>query len=161
MRAAPPRTTSPRADRGYEPGERPAPRALGAPTGSGPSAEDVRTFEEVNRVRRERGLAQFRWNDRLFRAAYDHSLEQHAYGYMGHGSPTPGRDDLGDRVRLAGFVGSTWAEVVAWGYEGPASVVDGWMRSRGHRKILTDPTLREAAFARVGDYFTGNFGNPR
>jgi uncharacterized protein YkwD len=47
------------------------------------------------------------------------------------------------------------------GYDGPRSVVAGWMNSRGHRKILMDPGLEEAAFSRVGAWFTGNFASPR
>ena len=149
-----------------------APRAAAASPGSrapspsptagpAPTVEDRATFDEVNRVRVGRGLRPFRWNDRLFRAAYDHSAEQARHGYMGHGSPDPARDALIDRMRQAGCPqAGQWAEVVAWGYEGPASVTLGWMNSAGHRKILTDPTLEEAAFSRVGDYFTGNFSAP-
>lgn len=133
-----------------------------SPAGESPTVEDRRTFDEANRMRAEHGLAPFRWSDPLFRAARDHSAEQARYGYMGHGSPDPARDDLADRLRFAdcGRL-RAWAEVVAYGYEGPASVVDGWMNSRGHRKILLDPNLEEAGFARVGDYFTGNFATGR
>lgn len=113
-------------------------------------------------MRAARGLAPFRWSDDLFRAARDHSAEQARHGYMGHGSPDPSRDDLADRLRLADCGAlRAWAEVVAFGYEGPMSVVDGWMNSKGHRKILLDPKLEEAGFARVGDYFTGNFATRR
>jgi uncharacterized protein YkwD len=113
-------------------------------------------------MRAEHGLTPFRWNDRLFRAAHDHSAEQHRHGYMGHGSPDPARDELEDRLRFADCGPlRTWAEVVGWGYAGPASVVNGWMNSRGHRKILLDPDLTDAGFARVGDSFTGNFATPR
>jgi uncharacterized protein YkwD len=81
---------------------------------------------------------------------------------MGHGSPDPRRDDLADRLRLASYgPARQWAEVVAMGYDGPRSVIVGWMNSRGHRKILMDAGLEEAAFSRVGAYFTGNFGSPR
>ncbi len=135
-----------------------APRVSSGPT---PTVEDRATFDEVNRVRVGRGLRPFRWNDRLFRAAYDHSAEQARHGYMGHGSPDPARDALVDRLRQADCAPARqWAEVVAWGYEGPASVTLGWMNSAGHRKILVDPSLEEAGFARVGDYFTGNFAAP-
>jgi uncharacterized protein YkwD len=156
--AAPPAERAPAA-------ERPAPRAPEGGAASGaeptPTVEDRRTFDEVNRVRAEWGLPPFRWNDRLFRAAYDHSREQRDHGYMGHGSPDPARDDLADRLRFANCGRlSTWAEVVAWNYDGPLSVVYGWMHSAGHRKILTDPTLTDAAFSRVGQYFTGNFATP-
>lgn len=144
-----------------QPEEGRAPVARVAAKAGEPTEEDRRTFDLVNEMRRGRGLRPFRWNDRLFRAAYDHSAEQARYGYMGHGSPDPSRDDLADRLRLASYgQARQWAEVVAWGYEGPASVVQGWMDSRGHRKILTDPNLEEAAFSRVGSYFTGDFGSP-
>jgi uncharacterized protein YkwD len=97
----------------------------------------------------------------LYAAARAHSEEQERFDYMGHGSPDPARDDLADRLRIAGYgPARAWAEVVARGYDGPVSVMNGWMNSRGHRKILTDPGLVEAAFARVGRSFTGNFGTP-
>ena len=124
-------------------------------------ADDRRMFAEANDVRRRLGLRPFRWHPRLHRAAREHSEEQVRHGYMGHGSPDPARDDLADRLRLAGYgPASSWAEIVAKGYDGPRSVTVGWMNSRGHRKILTDPALEEAGFARVGDAFTGNFGTP-
>jgi uncharacterized protein YkwD len=65
-------------------------------------------------------------------------------------------------VRVAGYgPARQWAEIVAWGYEGPQSVVLGWMNSKGHRAILLDGGLEEGAFSRVGDYFTGNFASSR
>ncbi|MFO0931562.1 MAG: CAP domain-containing protein [Planctomycetota bacterium] len=145
----------------------PAPRSappVAAPADRPPAdvaLEDRRTFDEANRVRVQWGLRPFRWNDRLYAAAKAHSEEQERFDYMGHGSPDPARDDLADRLRIAGYgPASGWAEVVARGYEGPVSVMNGWMNSKGHRKILTDPRLEEAAFARVGSSFTGNFGTP-
>jgi len=160
---------SPRRGLPRSPPPRPAPPgAVAPPASSSPAppldvvAEDRRTFEEANRVRVAWGLRPFRWSDRLYVAAKAHSDEQERFDYMGHGSPNPARDDLADRLRIAGYgPASGWAEVVARGYAGPASVMNGWMNSRGHRKILTDPRLEEAAFARVGTSFTGNFATPR
>jgi uncharacterized protein YkwD len=132
-----------------------------APSGRIPD-EDRRIFEEANRVRVAAGLRPFRWCDALHRAAREHSDEQRRHGYMGHGSPDPRRDDLADRLRLAEYgPARQWAEVVAVGYDGPRSVVRGWMDSRGHRKILMDPGLQDAGFSRVGSYYTGNFATPR
>jgi len=126
------------------------------------SAEDRAMFDEANGMRAQYGLRALKWNDRLYRAARDHSAEQDRYHYMGHGSPDPARDDLGDRVRIAGYgQARQWAEIVAWGYEGPKSVILGWMNSKGHRAILLDGGLEEGAFSRVGDYFTGDFASPR
>jgi uncharacterized protein YkwD len=149
-RAAPPATLAPPAATRVAP---PAPA-------SAASADDRATFEEVNRIRRARGLRPFRWNDRIHAAARDHSADQRRCGHMSHGSPDPRREDLKDRMRLAGWQGRQWAEVVAWGYKTPPAVVDGWMNSSGHRKILLDPALEEAGFARDGDYWTGDFGTP-
>lgn len=144
------------------PAPAPAPTPQGEPwTFESIPSEDRRTFEAANEVRRERRLPLFRWNARLYAAALAHSDDQERQGYMGHRSPDPRRRELADRLRLAGYTGAqSWAEVVAKGYTGPESVMHGWMTSRGHRKILVDPTLQEAAFARVGRSFTGNFGTP-
>jgi hypothetical protein len=115
----------------------------------------------VNQIRRSRGLRSLTWNGQLHTAAYEHSQEQQTHGYMGHGSPDPARDQLGERIQLAGYDGSAWAEVVAWGYRDVNGVVQGWMDSPPHRKILIDPELTQAAFSRAGLYWTGNFGTPR
>ena len=139
----------------------PRPRAPAGHTDLGqPAAEDQAMFDEVNRIRASRGLRSFRWSATLYLAACEHSAEQNRFGYMGHGSPDPRRDDLGDRVRQAGYSARGWAEVVTWGYRGPADVVEGWMNSSGHRHILLDADLVDAGFSRVGDYFTGDFGTP-
>jgi uncharacterized protein YkwD len=129
-------------------------------TSCGATAEDLDALDAVNRIREARGLRPFRWDDRLYVAARDHSAEQRLHRYMGHGSPDAARDDLGDRVRLAGYRGSAWAEVVAMGYPDVPAVVDAWMRSPSHREILLDPRLEEAGFSRDGAYWTGNFGAP-
>lgn len=63
-------------------------------------------------------------------------------------------------MKLAGYHGKAFAEVVAHGYKNVAGVVRGWMNSPGHREILLDASLQEAAFSRLGDYWTGNFGTP-
>jgi uncharacterized protein YkwD len=115
-------------------------------------------LDAVNRERVARGLRALRWNERLHRAAYEHSAEQDRYGYLGHGSPDPARDDLRARERMAGYEPRKWAEVVGWNYEGAEHVCEGWMDSRGHRAILLDPSLVDAGVARVGTYYTGDFG---
>jgi len=80
---------------------------------------------------------------------------------MGHQSPDPARRTLVQRMHLAGYQGQMYGEVVAWGYDDAQSVVEGWMNSREHRAILIDGEMTEAAFSRVGQYWTGNFGTPR
>lgn len=138
-----------------------APRAQERFAPSGPTAEDVQVLERVNQIRRARGLHDFAWQSQLWRAAYDHSTEQQVHGYMGHGSPDPRRERLSQRFRQAGYEGNYYGEVVAWNYRTVEGVVRGWMNSPSHRAILLDCKMTEAAFARVGSYWTGNFGLPR
>jgi uncharacterized protein YkwD len=139
----------------------PTPAPYTSPDTAGATQEDLQVLARVNQIRRSRGLRALAWNSQLHVAAYEHSQEQQTHGYMGHGSPDPARDQLGERIQLAGYDGSAWAEVVAWGYRDVNGVVQGWMDSPPHRKILIDPELTEAAFSRAGLYWTGNFGTPR
>ncbi len=133
-----------------------APEARGGPLQ--PTAEEITVLERVNQIRSKRGLRLLRFEPRLFAAARDHSREQLRHGYMGHGSPDKTRDELSERLELAGYEGMAFGEVVAWGYPDTRSVVEGWMNSRPHREILLDRTMTEAGFSRAGGYWTGNLG---
>ena len=141
----------------------PAPRASAPPsrrTWASASVEDMRVLDEVNRVRAQHLLRPLRFQPALWIAARDHSGEQDRHRYMGHGSPDPSRRELAQRMAQAGYRGYVFAEVVAWGYPDVPSVVEGWMNSTEHRRILLDSELTEAAFSRSGEYWTGNFGAP-
>lgn len=137
-----------------------APSAAPVCDGSAPTPEEQAVLAHVNQIRRSQGLRALRWNPWLYRAAGEHSREQCCHGYMGHDSPDPARATLVQRMHQAGYQGVMYGEVVAWGYRDPQSVVEGWMNSREHRAILVDRELTEAAFSRVGQYWTGNFGAP-
>ncbi|MDJ0975471.1 MAG: CAP domain-containing protein [Planctomycetota bacterium] len=157
-----PRQQAPRANDPYSPFAARPPQTPRRPSQvSGPTREDMEVLEAVNRIRAQRGLRQLTFNSNLFVAARDHSIEQMRHGYMGHGSPDKSRDQLGERMAIAGYDGRGFAEVVAWGYRNVPAVVEGWMNSRPHRAILLDKDFTEAAFSRAGLYWTGNFGLPR
>jgi hypothetical protein len=47
------------------------------------------------------------------------------------------------RIRAAGYVWRTWGENVAYGYTTPATVMNGWINSPGHRANLLNPNFRE------------------
>ena len=126
-----------------------------------PTAEDYQVLGAVNDLRRARGLHVFSWSNVLWRAAVYHSEEQHRHGYMGHDGKDSRRRRPMQRMEWAGYRGAAYGEVVAWNYRTVAAVVRGWMNSPSHRAILLDREMREAAFSRVGRYWTGNFGAPR
>lgn len=130
------------------------------PGGSGATVQDMAILDRVNRIRAQHGLRALRFDPNLWVAARDHSAEQRKHGYMGHGSPDPARRTLAQRMGQASYGGRVFAEVVAWGYSDTASVVEGWMNSPDHRRILLDAELTEGSFSRVGEYWTGNLGAP-
>ncbi len=122
--------------------------------------EEAQVLAQVNAIRARRGLPALTYNPNLHQAAREHSLEQKRHNYMGHGSPDPRRRTLAQRMKLAGYSGRAFGEVVAKGFRSTSGVVQGWMNSPSHRDILLDRELTEAAFSRVGTYWTGNFGRP-
>ena len=137
-----------------------SPLPVQALAGGQPTCDEQAVLAEVNRIRASMGLKPFAFSPTLHAIAEAHSREQSTYGYMGHGSPDRARQTLLQRMQLGGYDGRVFGEVVAWGYPTPPSVVEGWMNSRDHRAILVDPDMQEAAFSRIGDYWTGNFGTP-
>ncbi|MDJ0522751.1 MAG: hypothetical protein QNJ90_11850, partial [Planctomycetota bacterium] len=94
----------------------PAPRTDRRTAHAPATVEEMRVLEEVNRVRAQHHLRSLRFHPNLWIAARDHSIEQDRHRYMGHGSPDPSRRELSQRMALAGYRGSVFAEVVAWGY---------------------------------------------
>jgi uncharacterized protein YkwD len=103
----------------------------------------------LNAERGERGLSPLAESVRLDRAADDFAEDMVARRFFDHVSP--GGGTMMDRIKAAGWVPSgSWSagENIAWGSGSlatPASIVDGWMHSAGHRaNILT------ASFTQIG-----------
>jgi uncharacterized protein YkwD len=98
----------------------------------------------MNRERAERGLVPLRLNEKLSLAATDRIGDMFTKRYFAHVSPD-GIDPFvwatgrGYRWRLIG-------ENLAVGFRG-ASVVDGWMRSPGHRANILQRSFDEVGIA--------------
>jgi uncharacterized protein YkwD len=98
----------------------------------------------MNRERTARGLRPLRLNDRLSLAASDRIGDMFAKNYFAHVSPDGLQpfvwaEQRGYRYRLIG-------ENLAVGYRGTA-VVDGWMRSPGHRENILQRGFDEVGIA--------------
>ena len=141
--------------------------------GSGPSAQpasliydEMRTVYLGNLARRENGVPPLRWNAQMTDAArwfsWD-SVDNRPGGYCGHD------DTLGlapwDRVPFFGYKGFAGAENCFCGYVTPASAIEGWMNSEGHRANLLNDSYREIGlgyYRRESDgrgYVTQDFGH--
>jgi uncharacterized protein YkwD len=110
---------------------------------------DVRN--EINRVRKEHGLALLRASGPLRRAAGQHVYEMAVLGYFGHGSS----NRASFATRLAPYYAShgyaRWAvgETLLW-WETPLparSIVQLWLWSPEHRRQLLAPRFREVGIA--------------
>lgn len=129
-------------------------------------ALERRVVEEVNRIRRERGLGTLAVDDRLSGVARHHSQAMADEGFVDHVDPT-GRAPA-DRVSEAGIDFRAVAENihVNRGAADPVQeAVDGWMGSRGHRKQILGRDFAVTGVGVVLDdegvfYFTQLFLQP-
>lgn len=100
--------------------------------------------EAMNRERAARGLGPLRLNDQLTLAAGDRIGDMFAKHYFDHVSPDGIEPFVWARQR--GYRYSIIGENLAVGYRGTA-VVDGWMRSPGHRENILQRSFDEVGIA--------------
>jgi uncharacterized protein YkwD len=103
--------------------------------------------ERVNAHRAGRGLAPLAVSPTLTAAAQWKARHMAHYGYMAHDDPAPPVQRTPfERMEACGYPGqATTGENVAAGYDTPASVMEGWLGSPGHRENLERPE-----FAAIG-----------
>ncbi|MFF3013396.1 CAP domain-containing protein [Streptomyces sp. NPDC057939] len=133
-----------------------APADAQAPTGA---AGEVLAL--VNKERAAVGCPALTVNEKLTKAAQDHSADMAAHSNMSH----TGSDgsDPGQRITRAGYQWSTYGENVAYGYDTAAKVMEGWMNSPGHKRNILDCSFKEIGIglAQPGQYWTQSFGAAR
>ena len=100
-------------------------------------AADVTTL--VNRERAAHGCPALAVNVAISRAASEHSQDMGVNGYFAH--DTPSGVTPWTRMEDAGYAQPA-AENIAEGYLSPQDVVDGWMKSPGHRDNILDCALK-------------------
>ncbi|MFD6876193.1 MULTISPECIES: CAP domain-containing protein [unclassified Streptomyces] len=126
--------------------------------GSGPTAQVVAL---VNQERAKAGCSALTVNDKLTAAAQNHSQDMASHSNMSH----TGSDgsDPGQRITRAGYSWSTYGENVAYGYNSPEQVMNGWMNSPGHKKNILNCAFKEigVGLAQPNSYWTQAFGATR
>jgi uncharacterized protein YkwD len=96
------------------------------------------------------------WNDKLAKAAYEHSVEMNANDYFSHtglNGSTPGQ-----RITGAGYVWKAYGENIAKGYSSEQAVMNGWLASEGHCKNIMSAAFKEMGAGKQGVYWTQDFG---
>ncbi|MFD9357533.1 CAP domain-containing protein [Streptomyces sp. NPDC060031] len=136
----------------------PAPPKPSAPPASGAAAA---VLSLVNQERSAAGCSALTLNEKLTKAAQDHSEDMAAHGNMSH----TGSDgsDPGGRITRAGYAWGTYGENVAYGYGTPEKVMEGWMNSPGHRENILNCSFKEIGIglAQPNHYWTQDFGATR
>ena len=108
----------------------------------------------VNAERTDRGLKPLKADADLAQAARRHTNDMVQRSYFAHISPFG--DSVGDRARAAGYgaPGDRWlvGENLAWGTgrrATPGWVVDAWLDSDKHRRIMLRPEYKEFGIGAV------------
>lgn len=102
-------------------------------------------------------VASITWNDQLGVASLNHSNDMNANNYFSHTGANG--SSAGDRITAAGYQWTAYGENIAKGYPTEQAVMDGWIKSEGHCKNIMSANFKEMGVARVGDYWTQEFGS--
>jgi uncharacterized protein YkwD len=111
----------------------------------------------VNKARVENGCPALQVDDRLASAASAHSADMSDRDYFAHTSPDGVTFDT--RILNAGYP-TPGAENIARGQTSAQSVMDAWMKSRGHRTNILNCKLTAIGVGLDTDgwYWTQDFG---
>jgi uncharacterized protein YkwD len=99
---------------------------------------------EINTIRVQSGLKPMGTTRPLRVAAIRHSQDLVRRHYFAHVSPSG--QTVSDRARRAGYVGERLGENIGWGSGSlatPAAIVQAWMNSPPHRRIILTPDFRD------------------
>ena len=115
-------------------------------------------LEAMNRRRAAHGLDPLELDRRLNLAAADRAADMFALGYFDHVSPDGRSPFL--KVTGRGYRYRAVGENLAAGYRTAEAIVDGWMRSPGHRANILSPQYSDLGVAvRAGAPVRG-YGGP-
>jgi uncharacterized protein YkwD len=104
------------------------------------SSLETEIFNEINRKRLELENDPLEWNERIYQAAKAHSLDLQTHKAFSHQNVEGA--NVTDRLRNEDLFFRVAAENLFWldaGTENiPDIVVEGWMKSPGHRWVIVD-----------------------
>ena len=124
---------------------------------------DQQMLDLVNQERAKSGASPLKLNEKLDKAADEHTQDQANSNKMSHSGSNGSK--FGDRLKNDGYLFSFAAENVAAGQTDPIQVMKSWMNSPGHRENILNPKLAEigvgSATSKDGKLFwTQDFGTP-
>ena len=124
---------------------------------SGSSASEARVLVLFNQARASHRLRPLTTDARLARSAQSHSDSMLRQGYFSHDGPQGIWD-----VRIGRYVTrSVLAEILAYGsgpYSTPRGLMNAWMHSPEHRRIILTPGLRFVGVGITTGTYRGTHG---
>ncbi|WP_051969403.1 sigma-70 family RNA polymerase sigma factor [Kitasatospora azatica] len=132
------------------------------PTSPNVAAYQQQVLDLVNSQRSQNGCGPLSSNAKLQLAAQRQSDDMAARQFFDHTNP----DGAGPQQRIdaAGYQWSSWGENIARGQSDPASVMDSWMNSPGHRANILNCAFKEIGvgvhLGPGGPWWTQDFGSP-
>ncbi|MEU0879127.1 CAP domain-containing protein [Lentzea sp. NPDC005914] len=135
-----------------------APKPPAQPPQPGNKTPEQAVLEIVNDHRAAKGCKALVIDDRITTAAQGHSADMANKGYFDHVSQ-PEKTTFAQRMKDAGYP-KPGGENIAMGYATPEAVMDGWMKSSGHRENILNCsfTAMGVGLDTRGNYWTQNFG---
>ncbi|MER5728220.1 sigma-70 family RNA polymerase sigma factor [Streptomyces sp. NPDC002138] len=140
---------------------KPAPRSSAPrPAAAAPQGTVAQVIALVNNERSAAGCGPLKDNSQLRAAAQNHSDDMADRNFFAHTNPDGA--DPGQRITAAGYSWSTYGENIAMGQQTPASVMDSWMKSPGHRANILNCSFKEIGVGvrqgAGGPWWTQDFG---
>ncbi|MDQ7993789.1 MAG: CAP domain-containing protein, partial [Propionicimonas sp.] len=148
--------------------------AVALATTTNPSAFGKEVLSLINKARatkRKCGSTTYsaakplKWNTKLAAAALAHSKDMSVRNYFSHTSKS-GRSPY-SRIKATGYRYKAAGETLAAGYSTPKAVVNAWLKSKSHCKILMSKSFTQVGVGfysgggKYTNYTTADFGKPK
>lgn len=101
----------------------------------------------VNAARAKAGCAPLRMNPRLVAAANSHARAMAEQNFFGHAGKDGSR--FSSRIKRQGYSYRAAAENIAAGQKSAGQVVQGWLKSSGHRRNILNCQMKDTGIALV------------
>jgi hypothetical protein len=109
---------------------------------NGPSEFELEVWRLVNQERAANGLSPLAWASELWCAARGHSVDMATHNCFSHYGCLD-NSAFWERIARCSYQVATGGENIGGGYPSPASVVQAWMESPGHRANILNSSFRD------------------
>jgi len=132
-----------------------APAPSQTPEMTGASEFEAAVFDLINREREKNGLDKLELNADLSGLARAYSMDMEQRGFFSHIDPE-GNTPV-DRISTDSIDFTYCAENIAHGQLTPEAVVNAWMRSDGHRRVILGGKSKQIGIGFYDYYWTADF----